>query len=278
MLEEIDQLYPFRNNNPEQNASWHLLTAMMTAYARKYEQEPFEVICLEKKFKGEIINPATGACSKSFHLAGRVDGVVKEKSRYYLIEHKTASLIDGNYLEKLWADFQIQLYSIYIASELGIEISGVIYNILGKAKLRKSEGETEAEYEERKEGLAAKNKSGKSNATRNMPESDEEFQARLALKYQEPEMFHRELIYIDQSRLTAIQEELWELTKAYLDARRRDVFYQNTSYCFNFNRPCRYFDLCRANGNVKNLIDNFYEIREPHEELLDQPAEEVLAF
>jgi hypothetical protein len=72
-----------------------------------------------------------------------------------------------------------------------------------------------------------------------LPESDEEFQARLAAKFRDPEMFHREMLYLSRDRFDILRAELWELTQAFLDARRRKVFYQNTAFCFHHNRALR---------------------------------------
>ena len=84
--------------------------------------------------------------------------------------------------------------------------------------------------------------------------------------HRDPLMFHRELLYLSRDRFDILRSELWELTQAFLDARRRGVFYQNTSFCFNYHRPCAYFALCRSNGNP-NVIDNFYQRSAPNEEL-----------
>ena len=39
-------------------------------------------------------------------------------------------------------------------------------------------------------------------------------------------MFHREMLYLSRDRFETLQSELWELTQAFLDARRRGVFYR----------------------------------------------------
>jgi hypothetical protein len=267
VLHHIDHTYVNRTNNEKEKADWHLARAMMMGYARTYPEENFEIVSLEKEFCGPIINPETGAESKSFVLAGKVDGIVKLDGLYYLLEHKTASQVDSSYLERLWTDFQICLYSWYVEKILGYKISGVIYNILSKAKLKQSKGETELEFEERRNALIAKSKTGKSSAKRKMPELDEEFQARLADKYSAPQMFHREMLYISRDQFVELQSELWELSKAMLEARRRNAFYRNTSYCFQYNHPCAYYPLCSSNGNP-NVIENMYEHKAPHEELL----------
>ena len=189
-----------------------------------------------------------------------------------VITHNTASQIDADYLEKLWTDFQITIYAHYIEQTMDIPITGILYNVLVKAKLQQSKGETEEEFQARRAELLAKSKTGKTTAKRKLPESDEEFQQRLAEKYAEPEMFHREMLYLSRDRFDILRSELWELTQAFLDARRRGVFYQNTAFCFNYQRPCPYFALCRSNGNP-NVIENFYQRVPPNEELRVLPAD-----
>jgi hypothetical protein len=266
VLNFIDASYPVRATDDEQRREWHLATAMMRAYAAKYATEYFEVVALEQVFEGEIVNPTTNHPSRSFLLKGKVDGIVKRGDEYFLLEHKTASQVGADYLERLWTDFQITLYAYYVEKALGIQISGVIYNILGKARLQQSKGETEAEFEDRYAALVAKSKSGKSSAKRRMPETDEEFQARLAEKYAEPDMLHREVIYLSREQFRVLQRELWDLTQSYLEAKRRKLFYQNTSFCFHHGKPCPFYALCRSGGNT-NVIENFYQRVPANEEL-----------
>jgi len=262
----LDRACANRAQDEEQRRVWHLATAMMRGYAARYADEELEVVALEKEFEGEIVNPETDAPSRSFVLAGKVDGIVRIGGEPFLIEHKTAGVLDTGYLERLWTDFQITLYAHYVEQSLGIRVAGILYNVLVKARLQQSAGETEAEFEARRAELIAKSKTGRSTARRRLPESDEEFQARLAVKYAEPGMFHRELLYISREQFATLRAELWELTQAFLDARRRDVWYQNTSFCFVYGKPCPYFALCRSGGSP-NVLENFYERRSAHEEL-----------
>jgi hypothetical protein len=272
ILALIDRLCPEHLQDENQRRDWHLATALMKAYARRYACDNFEIVALEKNFEGPIINPATGAASRSFVLAGKVDGVVRIGDDYFILEHKTAGQLDGDYLEKLWTDFQITIYAYYIEQTMGIPITGILYNVLVKAKLQQGKGETEEEYQTRRAELLAKSKTGKTTAKRRLPESDDEFQLRLAEKYADPEMFHREMLYLSRDRFDVLRSELWELTQAFLDARRRGVFYQNTAFCFNYQRPCAYFPLCRSNGNP-NVIENFYQRVAPNEELRVLPSD-----
>ena len=78
VLEHIDQVYANRSHDDHQLADWHLATAMMSSYTEHYPLEDFDVVALEKTFEGAIINPDTNAASRSFVLAGKVDGLVKQ--------------------------------------------------------------------------------------------------------------------------------------------------------------------------------------------------------
>lgn len=261
----INEAFKDRTNDSQQLAAWHLAAAMMRGYAMRYETEDFEIVEVEKEFIGEIRNPETGRLSQTFRMAGKVDAIVRCHDGLYLLEHKTASTVDASYLDKLWTDTQIALYCYYLR-ELGYPIVGVIYNVLLKSRLKQGKGETQAEYEQRKAELAAKNKSGKSTAKRQLPETDDEFQSRLAEWYSRPEAFHREYIYLSEDRLAMLQDEVWEITQQYLDARRRGKWLLNTSNCFSYQRPCEYLPYCQSGFNP-NVAGNLYEIALPNEEL-----------
>jgi hypothetical protein len=85
------------------------------------------------------------------------------------------------------------------------------------------------------------------------------------------------MLYLSRDRFDILRSELWELTQTFLDARRRGIFYQNTAFCFNYQRPCPYFALCRSNGNP-NVIENFYQRVAPNEELREAAPETEPAF
>lgn len=265
VLDYLDQQFPQRMGDETQLANWHLARSMITGYANRYANEDFTIVEVEKSFVGEIRNPDTGRLSQTFRIAGKADAIVQCRDGMYLLEHKTAASIDASYLDKLWTDTQIALYCYYLR-ELGYPIVGVIYNVLLKSRLKQSKGETQEEYEARHAELAAKNKSGKSTAKRQLPETDEEFQGRLSAWYAKPESFHREFIYLSEDRLAMLQDEVWEITQQYLDARRRGKWLLNTSNCFSYQRPCEYLPYCQSGFNP-NVVDNLYEIALPHEEL-----------
>ena len=265
VLDFIDSQYPNRGVDAKEKANWHLARALLMGYAERYAQEEFEVLHVEKEFEAEIRNPDTGRLSQTFTVAGKVDGIVRAGNELYLLENKTASMLTSDYLDRLWTDTQIALYCFYLRQQ-GFPIVGVIYNVLLKARLQQRAGETDEEFEARRTALAAKNKSGKSTAQRQEPESDEQFSARLHEWYARPEAFHRERIYLSEDRLAMLQEEVWEITQQYLDARSRGKWLMNTSNCFSFQRPCEYLPYCQSGFNP-NVRDNLFQVVPAHEEL-----------
>jgi|GEM_PF-5604992 len=88
VLDHIDRQCVNRAQDEGQKRDWFLATAMMRGYAAQYPSEEFEVVALEKTFEGPIVNPATGAASRSFVLAGKVDGIIRIGGEHFILEHK----------------------------------------------------------------------------------------------------------------------------------------------------------------------------------------------
>ena len=262
----IDNAYSHREMDEKQKRDWHLAKAMMSGYINQYPSEDFRIIDTELEFSVPIINPNTHRASRSFELMGKVDALVMLNNEYYIMEHKTAALITGDYIEKLPMDFQINLYAMAVSRYKNISIAGVIYNVIQKSKIRQKLGETEQQFELRKQELIQKSKTGKTSAKRQLPESDVQFQLRLEKVYDNPTMYHREILYFSQSDIDRTQTQLWEITQEILNTNRRGIWSQNTDNCFKYNRPCMYFPLCRSHDNP-NIKDNFFNELPPHSEL-----------
>ena len=117
VLDCIDQQFPARAADVRQKAQWNLARAMMVGYAARYDAEEFEVLHVEKEFEGQIHNPDTGRISQTFSIAGKVDGIVRLTDELYLLEHKTASSLSSDYLDRLWTDTQIALYCFHLRQQ-----------------------------------------------------------------------------------------------------------------------------------------------------------------
>lgn len=262
----IDEAYPMRESDDKQKRDWHLAKAMMNGYIHQYRQENFKIIDTELEFSVPIINPITNRQSRSFKLMGKVDALALLDGKYFIMEHKTASMITGDYIEILPMDFQINLYAMALSRFKNIPIAGVIYNVIQKSRIKQKMGETEEQFELRRQELILKSKTGKTSAKRQLPESDEIFRHRLQSVYENPKMYHREMLYISNEDIKRTEYHLWEITQEILHTQRRGKWSQNTDTCFRYHRPCMYFPLCRAHDNP-NIKDNLYTELPPHSEL-----------
>lgn len=255
---EIDKYGEKREEDARIKSNWFLARAMMEGYVARYPTEDFEVISLEKKFYAPITDLDTLQPIPGIQITGKVDGIVKVGDEYFLLEHKTASKLDSNYLDKLWSDFQIILYTYYVNKVFGITCVGVYYNILVKPKVEQDPGESDEDYKARCREACMKNKSGKCRLKRKMPETDLDYSLRLRETFSDPMMFHRENIYISKGLMKRTVSEISELAKAFLSCIKRERFYLNTDHCFRYGVPCPYFQICKNNDNP-TIIENFYE-------------------
>lgn len=273
----IDQSFPDRQTVARQKRDWHLCHSMFQGYMNRYQSEDFKVLGVEMEFAIPIINPATGRSSRTFELRGKVDGLVQlnQTGELFILEHKSAAQITGDYIERLPSDFQINLYAMSLSRFLKRKISGVIYSVTRKASIKQSEGETEEQFVIRKAELIKKSKTGKTSAKRKMPETDEEFRNRLVEKYSDPEMYHREILYLSGEDAVRTSSELWDITKLILTAKRDNTWIPNWDNCFKFsNQPCMFWPLCRSNNNP-NVRENFYKITPPNEELVESEPDTI---
>jgi len=115
-----------RTNDPRLQKDYLLARAMLRGYSIRYPVEPYEILELEKVFMVEITNPETGAPSRTFQLGCRIDGLCRDNRGAWLREYKTAGTIDASYLERLWTDFQVILYTRIVQEVLGIRLEGVL--------------------------------------------------------------------------------------------------------------------------------------------------------
>lgn len=208
---------------------------MMQKYVETYPTENFSVIALEEEFEAPIINPRTKAKSRKYTFKGKTDGLVSEDGDTFILEHKTASMLTHDYLASLWTDFQTTLYAHYLAPIVGFPIHGAIYNVL--LKPRSNIKDIEAWYVKDKR-------------------------------------FHRELLLFGRADFKRTVQRVWDLTQALQFCERKNQWLQNTANCFNYNRQCPYYMICKSDDNPA-IIENHYEYKPAHSELTQEADPET---
>lgn len=268
----INAAYPDIMTNADEKASWHQATACMRAYMDKYGIEQWTDVRLEAPFAQKITNPHTGRGFKNLTFAGVRDGrIFYEPIGNCVIEHKTTRWLTEDYIESKWNDPQIFTYALQSEREEGIQIDGFIYNILAQPnkKMAQRVGESEQEYQIKYADACAKNKSGKSTLQRILPETDAEYQERLAQFYTKPEHMVRLEILVDRKQLREIEFEIWETTHCILDSIRLNRWPRNRNNCKAFHHTCGYFDVCGEMDPIKAeaLYAECLTIEEAHSEV-----------
>lgn len=233
---------------------------LLAGHFWRYEADNLEFVAVEKTFKLPLLNPATGRASRSFALAGKIDGIVRlPDGRLALLEYKTAGEdIDpnGSYWMRLRYDAQISLY-VLAARALGFDAATVLYDVTRKPSIRpcnipqldenglKVVRDAAGERVLKKDGsprLTGDTEKGWTLVCR--PESAEEFGARLLADIGErPDFyFQRREVPRTEDVLAEFQSDLWNKAQMLAYATKGDrwpraVSKMNCNFC-EFREPC----------------------------------------
>jgi len=261
----------FADNAPAQDESerlqkWidarDLAVAMYLQYAKRYPQELFKVIDVEKGFELPIMD-VRGLPYENMTLAGKADMVVDENG-LWVVEHKTASVIDTKYKRKLTLDAQSMIYLEAMERVYGQKFNGVIYNVLAKSipvmpkvlkkgslSLDKGQSTTPELYRQ-------------AIAENGLNEADYvEFLAYL--EENQKEYFYREYLTFSQEERGEWQRELWQIAVDIERAGELGSFYRNTASCYGFGQ-CEFTHICEA-PDKEFVIEQSYVKKDAHLEL-----------
>lgn len=210
----------------------------------------------EVAFELPLRNPATGAPSTRHVLAGVIDGVfplgyefeeegkkLRVGPRAVLLEMKTTSRLDADYMRRLDLDFQISAYCHAASAIFGAPVREVVYRVVRKPSIRPKS------KVKRPDVLDEKGKATYS------PETMEEYGERVRADYRDrPEFyFAEELVARDDAQLERWWHEAWEIHRRVLRLEAGEMSVRNTQHCLDWGR-CDYFDLCRGVVSTEGFI------------------------
>jgi len=249
------------------------------------ERGGLDVLASEASFQMELRNPATGAATPNYDLAGKMDGIVRlEDSRLSVLEHKTVSEDLGessDYWQRLQMDSQISLY-VYAARQQGHEVHGVLFDVIRKPTIRPEavplidrngfkivldrNGNRVMTKDGKKPRETASAADGYVLQTR--PMTGDEWAEKLTTDIgQRPEYYfaRREVARLD-SEIEEAMEEFWDLQKTLQEARLHDRWYRTVSR--DTCPYCPFFALCSSKYDPAGpLPEAFVRVENPHQEL-----------
>lgn len=234
-------------------------------YHLRWKDEGLVPLEVEVEFLCDLVNPETSAASRTFDLAGKIDGIVKDRNgRVLLTERKTSSEdigVGSEYWRRLTLDPQISTY-FRGARSLGHNVEGCIYDVVVKPRLQLYQA-TPAEKRQYK-------KTGELYASqRDRDESLDEYRERLRNHIAEnPERYYQrgEVVRLPEQEQDAAYDA-WQTARLIREAELAGRHVRNPDSCSKYGRTCAFFGICT---NTESLDDptKFRKVEDPHQELL----------
>jgi hypothetical protein len=228
------EINPFVADNIEKSRG--MMRGLIRAYCEFYLERDLETWKIERtEVPFKIPLPNT-----SWQSGGKIDMVVREKKKLWIVEHKTTGELGVNYVERLPLDNQIHHYLTSAPEAIGEQPAGIIYNVILKSRLRQKKTESFEEYVDRVEDSYLTDPG----------------------RY-----FFRDRLILPQWSQDRFKVELQDTVEEIDRARERGHFSMSTNHCYHYGR-CPYANLCSAPPNMQKQLRLNYDVSPtPHPEL-----------
>lgn len=226
---------------------------LMIGYDHRWNNAGWETISVEEVFELPVINPETGAKSRTFKQSGKFDGVITRDGRKYLLEHKTTSedISDPNavYWRRLAIDSQVSAY-VLANWQAGRKLDGTVYDVIKKPGIRPknlSKAELAQIVATRSYcGYMLSRDVADAIALGQTRECNELYAMRLAAEAIEnpDKYFARRVINRLDSEIAEYAQELWDVGQSIISARTNNAHYRNSGACVEYSTPCEFLGIC----------------------------------
>lgn len=249
--------------------------ALMIGYHAAWADEPYEVLAVERQFRAPLINPETGAPSRTWMLGGKLDVVVRRGYDVLLVEHKTSSedfSAGSEYRQRLILDSQVSNYFVGTRA-LGYQITGCLYDVIGKPGQRplKATPPEDRKYTKPTKANPAPRLYA---AQREHDETPEEYQARiLAAIEADPQRYFQRFPIVrlaEEEREAAF--DLWQTASQIRESRRAGAWPRNSNSCRMYGRACSFLEVCTGTASIDDAT-RFRRVENVNEELSEESRE-----
>jgi len=241
------------------------LTVLLRGYDARWSSESFDVVGVEQEFRAPLVNPETGAASRTFELGGKVDVLIRDG----IVEHKSSSQdvgVGSVYWQKLAMDSQISAYFAG-ARALGVEPSRCVYDVVKKPQIRPYKATPTESRKYTKDGRLYANQ-------RDEDESPDDFALRLAEDIvASPDKYYQrgEVIRLEHEE-QQYAVDVWQLARAMRDDVRLNAHVRNTDACERYGSMCGFFPVCSGSGSLEDQ-SRYMRVENVHQELSIEAAE-----
>ena len=233
---------------------------LLTGYDARWADEVIEVLAVECQFEAPLVNPETGAASRTYRIAGKIDAVAKAADGLvYIVEHKTTTMDatpGSEYWKRLNIDGQISMY-YNGAAALGHDVAGCIYDVATRPTMRPKTATPEGErkYTTRasklKDGTVRPVGSLHANQ-RDRDETPAEFRERVraAICAEPDRYFVRGMVVRLDGEMEDHAWDTWHTARHMREVELSGRAVRNPDACVQFNRTCDYFDVCCGTASL----------------------------
>lgn len=260
-------------------------STLLQGYDARWHEEPLVVIAVEREFRAPLINPETGAASRTYNLAGKLDVIVRDlrDGHTYIVEHKTTSEDIGAgsaYWQRLQIDPQVSTYYAG-AKASGFDVAGCLYDVLCKPALRPSQVPLTDEEGFKivldAQGQRVRTQKGKWRETassaegfvlQTRPETAEEFRTRLidAIANDPDRYYQRGVVVRLEAEERDAAFDVWQTARLIREAELAQRFPRNPDACVRFGRECAFFPVCVGTASLDDAT-LYRRAERTHEEL-----------
>lgn len=248
--------------------------ALMRGYDKKYRDAGYVTVEAEKVLHCPLVNPDSGAKSRTFNLGGKLDVFALYGDQLTLIDHKTTSMdiedADAPYWRQLVVEGQASHYGI-LGWANGRKFDATVWDAIRKPtispkKLTKAERASvvaNGEYFGRKISLDSLNA-----LQVDERETPELYEARLTNDCSEVRpsyYFQRRPVPRVDFELLDYAKQLWDISQDIITTRAEDRHHKNSGACMNYGTPCKFLGVCSGHDTIES--DNWRKKQFTHNEL-----------
>lgn len=269
---------------------------LLRGYHYRWLDDPIRTLAVEQEFRRPLVNPATGAPSKTFELGGKLDvlaevlpGHPERRPGVYVTEHKTTSEdigLGSVYWQCLRLDSQVSVY-FEGARSLGHDVVGCLYDVIRKPQIRPSQvplvDADGVKIVHDSSGARVRTKDGKkwretgdsklAYELQTRTETPEEFRGRLRADIaDDPDRYYQRGTVVriaDEMRDAGF--DTWQTARLIREAQLAKRHPRNPEACKRFNKMCPYWEVCTGAASLEDTT-RFRKIEQKHEELGDAAA------
>ena len=242
---------------------------LLRGYDARWGGEVYETLAVELEFRVPMVNPGTGAASRTWQMGGKMDLLLRQGDRVLLGEHKTSSedISPGsNYWRRLRLDGQVGTYYAG-ASALGYDVEACLYDVIHKPTIRPAKATPADARKFKKDGTLYANQ-------READETPAEYRARLREDIAE----HPEAYY-QRAEVVRLEDEMrdylfdtWNLGRLIREAELAQRWPRNPDACTRYGRLCGFFPACTGEAGLDDTT--LYQRSDSvHPELSGPPSE-----